>query len=97
MSMKLRLGVNVLVVGAVTDEMVRIAHAECKICNGKGYFSMCYGCLHNDVGCDDCTVACSCLRPTKQPSPELQRVLADALASISKAVAETRRTDGGDA
>ena len=67
----------------------------CPVCGGEGFIIDCFDgcCLDADIGCDDCTRTCACLRPTKQPSPELQQVLAEALTAISKAVAETDSRD----
>lgn len=54
---------------------------ECPICGGEGFVFDCFDgcCLDADVGCDDCTRPCECNRHS-QASPELQQVLADALA-----------------
>jgi hypothetical protein len=52
---------------------------ECPICGGEGFTFDCFDdcCADADIGCDDCTMLCSCQK--RQASPELQEILRDAL------------------
>lgn len=55
----------------------------CYECGGEGFVSDCFeewACLDPEYGCDFCTHRCPLCNPAK-PNPELQQVLADALAS----------------